>query len=44
MKYKGIIFDLDGVITDSAHSHYLAWKELADALEIPVDQESNDKL
>ena len=26
---KAVIFDLDGVITDSAKYHYLAWKELA---------------
>ncbi len=29
---KAVIFDLDGVITDSAKYHYLAWKELADEL------------
>lgn len=43
-KLKAVIFDLDGVITDSAHYHYLAWKELADELEIPFDQEYNEKL
>ena len=26
---KGAIFDLDGVIVDTAKYHYLAWKELA---------------
>ena len=26
---KAVIFDLDGVVTDSAKYHYLAWKELA---------------
>jgi len=30
-KLKAVIFELDGVITDSAKYHYLAWKELADA-------------
>ena len=43
-KLKAIIFDLDGVITDSAKYHYLAWKELADELNIPVDEEYNEKL
>lgn len=41
---KAVIFDLDGVITDSAKYHYLAWKELADELEIPFDEEYNEKL
>lgn len=43
-KLKAVIFDLDGVITDSAHYHYLAWKELADELRIPFDEEYNEKL
>lgn len=43
-KLKAVIFDLDGVITDSAHYHYLAWKELADELNIPFDEEYNEKL
>lgn len=41
---KAVIFDLDGVITDSAKYHYLAWKELADELGIPFDEEYNEKL
>ena len=43
-KLKAVIFDLDGVITDSAKYHYLAWKELADELNIPFDEEYNEKL
>lgn len=43
-KLKAVIFDLDGVITDSARYHYLAWKELADELGIPFDEEYNEKL
>lgn len=43
-KLKAVIFDLDGVITDSAKYHYLAWKELADELGIPFDEEYNEKL
>ena len=29
---KGCIFDLDGVIVDTAKYHYLAWKEIASEL------------
>lgn len=43
-KLKAVIFDLDGVITDSARYHYLAWKELADELGIPFDEDYNEKL
>ena len=32
MKYKGIIFDLDGVICTTDEYHYLAWKALASRL------------
>ena len=28
MKLQGVIFDLDGVITDSAHLHFQAWQPL----------------
>ena len=35
MKYRGIIFDLDGVICSTDEYHYLAWKALADRLGIP---------
>lgn len=41
---KAVIFDLDGVITDSAKYHYLAWKELADELGIEFDEAYNEKL
>lgn len=42
--FKAVIFDLDGVITDSAKFHYMAWKELADELHIPFDETYNEKL
>ena len=32
MKYKGIIFDLDGVICSTDECHYQAWKKLADEI------------
>ena len=44
MKYKGIIFDLDGVICTTDEYHYLAWKALADRLDIPFDRERNNLL
>ena len=31
-KIKGAIFDLDGVLVDTAKYHYLAWKKLAEKL------------
>ena len=42
--FKGVLFDLDGVITDTAEYHYLAWKKLADELGITIDREFNEKL
>ncbi|WP_211164276.1 beta-phosphoglucomutase [Shewanella salipaludis] len=39
-----VIFDLDGVITDTAHYHYLAWKALADSIGAPFDAEANEAL
>ncbi|AZR72846.1 beta-phosphoglucomutase [Anoxybacter fermentans] len=42
--FKGVIFDLDGVITDTAEYHYQAWKRLAEKLGIPFDRKFNEKL
>lgn len=41
---KGFIFDLDGVITDTAELHYLAWKKLADSMDWEFDREVNEQL
>lgn len=41
---KACIFDLDGVIVDTAHYHYLAWKRLADELGYPLTEEENERL
>lgn len=41
---KGLVFDLDGVITDTAERHYLAWKKIADRLGIAIDREWNERL
>lgn len=43
-KYKGIIFDLDGVICFTDKYHYQAWKMLADRLNIYFDEEINNRL
>lgn len=43
-EYKGYIFDLDGVLVDTAKYHFLAWKRLADELEIPFNEEDNERL
>lgn len=43
-KYLGAIFDLDGVLVDTAKYHYLAWKQLADQLKIPFSEEDNEQL
>ncbi len=40
----GFIFDLDGVITDTAEYHYRSWQRLADELGIPFSREDNDAL
>jgi beta-phosphoglucomutase len=39
---KGIIFDLDGVIVDTAKYHYLAWKKLANQLGFEFTKEQNE--
>ncbi|MBM6716341.1 beta-phosphoglucomutase [Gemmiger formicilis] len=44
MKYKGIIFDLDGVICSTDEYHYRAWKQLADRIGVPFDRTVNNRL
>jgi alpha,alpha-trehalose phosphorylase len=39
-----LIFDLDGVLTDTAHTHYRAWKRLADEIGVPFDLQVNERL
>ncbi len=43
-RYKGIIFDLDGVIVDTAKFHYLAWRKMANDLGFDISLEQNEKL
>ncbi|GAB3011889.1 beta-phosphoglucomutase [Bowmanella dokdonensis] len=44
MSIQAFIFDLDGVLTDTAEYHFLAWKALADELGIPFDRHDNEAL
>lgn len=44
MKYKAVIFDLDGVLCYTDQFHYRAWKRLADEEEIYFDKEINERL
>lgn len=39
---KGVIFDLDGVITDTAKYHYQAWKKIADEYNVEFDEKRNE--
>ncbi|HEY5804137.1 MAG TPA: beta-phosphoglucomutase [Lysobacter sp.] len=39
-----LIFDLDGVLTDTARTHYLAWKRIADEERLPFDERVNERL
>jgi beta-phosphoglucomutase len=44
MRIEACIFDLDGVIVDTAKYHYLAWKRLADELGISFTEKDNERL
>jgi beta-phosphoglucomutase len=44
MRIRACIFDLDGVIVDTAKYHFLAWKRLADQLGIPFTEKDNERL
>lgn len=44
MSLKGLIFDLDGVLTDTAKYHFLAWKKLADELNMSFTEKDNELL
>ncbi len=41
---RGLIFDLDGVITDTAEYHYRSWQRLADEEGIPFTREDGEAL
>ena len=44
MKLQGVIFDLDGVITDTAHLHFQAWQQIAAEIGISIDAQFNEFL
>lgn len=44
MNKKGFIFDLDGVIVDTAKYHFLAWQKLAKSIGINFSHEQNEQL
>lgn len=44
MNQKAFIFDLDGVIVDTAKYHYLAWQKIANRLGIDFTHEHNEQL
>lgn len=44
MEIKACIFDLDGVLVDTAKYHFLAWKKLADKLGIRFTEKDNERL
>jgi beta-phosphoglucomutase len=41
---QAVIFDLDGVIVDTAHYHFIAWKRLANELGIHFTEQENEML
>ena len=43
MKYKAVLFDLDGVIVTTDECHYKGWKKLADEEGIYFDRQINQR-
>lgn len=43
-KSKAVIFDLDGVIVDTARFHYIAWRKMANDLGFDISLEQNEQL
>ncbi|PCH96216.1 MAG: beta-phosphoglucomutase [Gammaproteobacteria bacterium] len=44
MTTRAVIFDLDGVLTDTAEFHYIAWQAIANKLGVHFDLQDNEKL
>ncbi|WP_369834388.1 beta-phosphoglucomutase [Cronobacter dublinensis] len=44
MQPDAVIFDLDGVITDTAHLHFVAWRQVAADVGISIDEAFNQQL
>jgi len=43
-KIRGVIFDLEGILTDTSEYHYMAWKLLASGIDIHIDKILYNKL
>ncbi len=43
-RVEAVIFDLDGVLTDTAEYHYLAWQAIADEAGLTFDRRANEAL
>lgn len=43
MRFKAVIFDLDGVLVSTDEQHYQGWKALCERLSIPFDRETNNR-
>lgn len=43
-RVRAVIFDLDGVLTDTAALHYRAWRRVADEIGVPFDETVNHRL
>lgn len=41
---KAIIFDMDGVITETSEMHFIAWRDMAKTIGVDIDLEFNEKL
>lgn len=39
---QAVLFDLDGVLVETAEHHYMAWQQLADELGLPFDRQANE--
>jgi beta-phosphoglucomutase len=44
MTIRGVIFDMDGVLTDTIELHYQSWQQIADDEGIPFDRQTNEAL
>lgn len=42
--FKGVLFDLDGILTDTAEYHYQAWKKLGQEIGVTIDHKFNEQL
>ena len=42
--FRAAIFDLDGVLVDTAEFHYLAWKQIAEEIGVAFDRRKNERL